>query len=48
MKLEEKAISGPELKHQKLMRSIINPENPFSKMTDKDMLIFNPNYHQFL
>ena len=35
-------------KHAKLIKSIINPENPFSKMTDKDMLIFNPNYHNFL
>ena len=46
--------AGPALpitkstKHAKLIRSIINPDNPFSKMTDKDMLIFNPNYHDFL
>ena len=35
-------------RHAKLLNSIINPENPFAKMTDKDMLIFNPNYHAYL
>lgn len=35
-------------KHAKLLRTIIAPDNPFSKMTEKDMLIFNPNYHDFL
>jgi len=35
-------------KHAKLLKSIINPSNPFAKMTDKDMLIFNPNYNAFL
>ena len=44
----DEQIGTSDPKHQKLLRSIINPENPFSKMTDKDMLIFNPNYHQFL
>ena len=34
--------------HAKLLRQIIAPDNPFSKMTEKDMLIFNPNYHAFL
>lgn len=24
------------------------PDNPFAGMTDKEMLIFNPNYHEFL
>ena len=37
-----------EKAHERLVRSIINPENPFAKMTDKDMLIFNPNYQAFL
>ena len=41
-------LAGEQTKHAKLIKSIINPDNPFSKMTDKDMLIFNPNYHQFL
>lgn len=35
-------------KHAKLLRTIIQPDNPFSKMTEKDMLIFNPNYHGYL
>ena len=39
---------GKEYIHAKLLKSIINPENPFSKMTDKDMLIFNPTYHEYL
>lgn len=34
--------------HAKLLRSIIAPDNPFARMTEKEMLIFNPNYHQFL
>lgn len=34
--------------HTKLLRTIITPDNPFSKMTEKEMLIFNPNYHKFL
>ena len=34
--------------HAKLLRQIIQPDNPFAKMTEKDMLIFNPNYHAFL
>ena len=37
-----------DTRHSKLMRSIINKDNPFAKMTEKDMLIFNPNYHAFL
>ena len=39
---------GVEFKHAKLLKSIINPDNPFSKMTEKEMLIFNPNYHDYL
>lgn len=49
--LDEASLALPitkSTKHAKLIRSIINPDNPFSKMTDKDMLIFNPNYHDFL
>lgn len=34
--------------HKNLVKSIMNPSNPFSKMTDKEMLIFNPNYNAFL
>ena len=26
----------------------MNPDNPFSKLSDKDMLIFNPNYENYL
>ena len=26
----------------------MNPDNPFSKLSDKDMLIFNPNYEAYL
>lgn len=26
----------------------MNPDNPFSKLTDKDMLLFNPNYEAYL
>ena len=43
-----KEATKSDPKHQNLLRSIINPENPFANMTDRDMLIFNPNYHQFL
>ena len=39
---------GKEHNHAKLLKSIINPENPFAKMTEKDMLIFNPTYHEYL
>ena len=40
--------SQSETRHSKLIRLIINKDNPFAKMTEKDMLIFNPNYHAFL
>ena len=40
--------AGEERKHSKLIRSILKPDNPFAKMTDKDMLLFNPNYSGFL
>ena len=48
-KPEDGVVSQTEdRRHAKLMKSIINPENPFSKMTDRDMLIFNPNYTAYL
>ena len=37
-----------ERRHNSLVRSFLKPDNPFSRMTDKDMLIFNPNYQAFL
>lgn len=41
-------FANGEKAHERLVRSIINPDNPFARMTDKDMLIFNPNYQAFL
>ena len=26
----------------------MNPDNPFAKLTDKDMLLFNPNYEAYM
>ena len=47
--LDESLLSSTEeRRHNKLIRSILKPDNPFAKMTDKDMLIFNPNYSGFL
>ena len=42
------ALPQDQSKHSKLIRSIIAPDNPFARMTEKDMLIFNPNYQAFL
>ena len=42
------ALPKDHSKHSKLIRSIIAPDNPFARMTEKDMLIFNPNYQAFL
>ena len=35
-------------KNSKVIRSLMNPDNPFSKLTDKDLLLFNPNYEAYL
>lgn len=45
---EQSLISTESTRHAKLLSQIINPDNPFSRMTDRDMLIFNPNYHAYL
>ena len=45
---EHVVSNSADPRHAKLINSIINPDNPFAKMTEKDMLIFNPNYHAYL
>mmetsp|Transcript_28557 Transcript_28557/g.35317 ORF Transcript_28557/g.35317 Transcript_28557/m.35317 type:complete len:114 (-) Transcript_28557:187-528(-) len=45
---QQAAMPSEQGDHARLLRSIIAPDNPFAKMTEKDMLIFNPNYHAFL